>query len=180
MMRALRGGLRTGMRARRMLSSGRATEATFVPPKTEELVQNYEREARKRDLELKESHNTMASSFPSHSLGQGGETDLNTDTIYRKRLIYRASQRGWLEVDLLLGSYAAKHVMSMSEEDLPHFERIMEQETLDIYNYIIGTDELTPELDNPVMHSIRAYAQANPVGKASIEEYEKIKKDMSN
>ena len=65
--------------------------------------------------------------------------------------------------------------MSMSEEDLPHFERIMEQETLDIYNYIIGTDELTPELDNPVMHSIRAYAQANPVGKASIEEYEKDK-----
>lgn len=34
-----------------------------------------------------------------------------TETIYRKKLLYRSKQRGWLEVDLILGSWANFHYL---------------------------------------------------------------------
>jgi succinate dehydrogenase assembly factor 2 len=35
--------------------------------------------------------------------------------VRRKRLIYRSKQRGWLEVDLLMGTWAVEHVPKLSE-----------------------------------------------------------------
>jgi hypothetical protein len=55
------------------------------------------------------------------------EDDLN---IRRKRLIYRSKQRGWLEVDLLLGTWSDKFVPDMSEGDLDEFERFVNLETI--------------------------------------------------
>ena len=50
--------------------------------------------------------------------------------IRRKRLIYRSKQRGWLEVDLLLGTWANKCVPAMSVEELNEFERFVNLETV--------------------------------------------------
>jgi succinate dehydrogenase assembly factor 2 len=33
---------------------------------------------------------------------------VDRDEAHRKKLIYRSKQRGWLEVDLLMGSFAVK------------------------------------------------------------------------
>lgn len=55
------------------------------------------------------------------------EEDLN---IRRKRLIYRSKQRGWLEVDLLLGTWSDRFVPEMSEEELDEFERFVNLETI--------------------------------------------------
>jgi hypothetical protein len=55
------------------------------------------------------------------------EEDLN---IRRKRLIYRSKQRGWLEVDLLLGTWSDKFVPDMSEGELDEFERFVNLETI--------------------------------------------------
>ena len=46
--------------------------------------------------------------------------------------------RGRLEVDLLLGSWADKHVPDLPEAQLVEFERILNQETIDIYNFMSG------------------------------------------
>jgi succinate dehydrogenase flavin-adding protein (antitoxin of CptAB toxin-antitoxin module) len=50
-----------------------------------------------------------------------------------------------LEVDLLMGSFAARHVYDMSEEDLRQYEDILNEETIDIFNLITGKIEL-PEV----------------------------------
>ena len=42
--------------------------------------------------------------------------------IRKKRLIYRSKQRGWLEVDLLLGTWASEHVSTLSVKELDQFE----------------------------------------------------------
>ena len=38
-----------------------------------------------------------------------------------KKLLYRSKQRGWLEVDLILGSWASKNLKNLSNNDLLKF-----------------------------------------------------------
>ena len=48
-------------------------------------------------------------------------------------------------MDLLLGSFATKMVPTMTEEQLLQYEAILTQETVDIYNLVIGIQPL-PEV----------------------------------
>ena len=58
---------------------------------------------------------------------------------------------GWLEVDLLLGSWAAENVPKLSEAELSEYEILLEEETIDIFNYVSGKDTLPPHLANLAM-----------------------------
>ena len=114
-----------------------------------------------------------------HELRKGAELD---EAAYRKKLIYRSKQRGWLEVDLLMGSWATQHVPSLTSDELRQYEAIIECETLDIYNLVVGRLELSEELSyaNPVLEKIRKYAESNPLGRASPARYDEVKGMMSN
>ena len=127
------------------------------PTTTAELVNSFEDAAKERDIRLKEDHHALKTDFPTHSLPPG-EVTVSEDVAYKKRLIYRSKQRGWLEVDLLLGTWASENVMSLSEDQLRQYELILNQETLDIYNFIIERDEVPPELENQVMGMLRQFA----------------------
>ena len=48
-----------------------------------------------------------------------------------KRLIYHAKQRGWLELDLLLGGWAERHVRTLSDAELDDLALVLAEETLD-------------------------------------------------
>ena len=100
----------------------------------------------------------------------------------RRQLLYRSKQRGWLEVDLLLGSWASEFVMTLNEEQLVQYEAILNQETLDIYNFIIERDDVPEELETEVMQMLRKFAQeSGVVGAGTPEDYEKnMKSKMSN
>ena len=82
-----------------------------------------------------------------------------SNEVYRKQLIYRSKQRGWLEVDLLLGSWASTNVMKLSNDQLKKFEYILNQDTIDIYNSILGRGEIDKKVENDVMKMIRDYSQ---------------------
>ena len=43
-------------------------------------------------------------------------------------------------MDLLLGNFATDFVMDMDELELAEYERILSEETIDIYNYVTGKD----------------------------------------
>ena len=60
------------------------------------------------------------------------------DIVRRKRMIYRSKQRGWLEADILLGSWAVLHVPSLSIKELDEYEIILNEETIDVFNYVTG------------------------------------------
>ena len=102
------------------------------------------------------------------------KSDIERDAVRRKRMIYRSKQRGWLEADLLLGSWAVENVPGLSHYELDEYEAVLNEETIDIYNYISGKDELPEHLiGNSVMQKLKGYALTKNM--ASPEDYEKVK-----
>ena len=81
----------------------------------------------------------------------------NEETIRRKRILYRSRQRGWLEVDLMLGRFAEKHVMDLTTEELDQHEEILAQETIDIFKIVTGAIEVPEELKGPALDKLKAF-----------------------
>jgi len=88
----------------------------------------------------------------------------------RKRLIYRSKQRGWLEVDLLLGTFAMEHVPSLTVAEMDEYEAILNCETIDIFNFVTAKDVVPPSLDTPMMARLQQYCRDSPLGRG-VEEY---------
>ena len=105
-----------------------------LSPAEEELLRKgkpiYDaiRERHVRPVQLKDLSPQNLNDLQSNA-GEGEDLELE---IRRKRLIYRAKQRGWLEVDLLLGTWASENVMQLSEDELDQFEAFVNMETIDI------------------------------------------------
>eukprot|EP01039_Chlorochromonas_danica_P006444 gene6444-7107_t len=96
------------------------------------------------------------------------------DEVRRKRLIYRSKQRGWLEVDILLGSWAARHVPQLTKEQMDDYEAILREETIDIFNFVSGKDALPERLQgSQIMKQLQEYAMKSEV--TDPERYEQIK-----
>ena len=99
--------------------------------------------------------------------------------IRRKRLVYRSKQRGWLEVDLLLGTWANQNVPSLNQEELDQYEAFVNLETIDIYNVVTLRWDVPEEMKtadgNGVVERIQAWARDSPLGKADPDMYKKVK-----
>mmetsp|Transcript_114172 Transcript_114172/g.170769 ORF Transcript_114172/g.170769 Transcript_114172/m.170769 type:complete len:176 (+) Transcript_114172:122-649(+) len=96
----------------------------------------------------------------------------------KKRLIYRAKQRGWLEVDLLLGTWASEFVPKLNEEELDQFEDFVNMETIDIYNVITLRLDVPEDMKRDgtgVVERIADWARSSPLGKADPEKYKAVK-----
>ncbi|RQM15922.1 hypothetical protein DD237_006225 [Peronospora effusa] len=135
------------------------------------------KKALERSAAIRADHFAVKSDFPVSSQG---EHQVNADEANRKRIIYRSKQRGWLEVDLLLGRWAGQNVMQLSRDELQQYEDILNEETIDIFNYISGKNDVPERLNTPMMKRLQAYCLSSPLGKASIEGFEQNKKYMSN
>ncbi len=79
-----------------------------------------------------------------------------------------------------MGAWADKHLASLPESDLSAYEAILNRETIDLYNWVTGKAPPPPELDGPVLASIKAFVAAAPLGRADPRAYEQVKKAMSN
>ena len=54
------------------------------------------------------------------------------------RLLYRAKQRGFLEMDLLVGMWAEKNVPGMDAAKLQAMEQVLDQENPDLFKWLTG------------------------------------------
>jgi succinate dehydrogenase assembly factor 2 len=125
---------------------------------------------------------TNVATDSSSGLGNDNDSDDIALTIRRKRLIYRCMQRGWLEVDLLLGTWASQNVMSLKEDELNDFEDFVNSETIDIYNIITLRLDTLPEqwksggnMKTNIVERIQEWAKSNPLGRADPEKYKEVK-----
>lgn len=158
---------------------GQGLEQEPLAPLTAEQVRRIgERSAALRAEHLRLKTDVPASSLDPAQAARGADVD--ADEVRRKRLLYRSKQRGWLEVDLLLGSWAAQHVPGLSAAELDEYEALLNQETIDIFQIVNGQRPPPPELEgSAVLARLQAYAESAPFGKASVEGYEAVK-DKTN
>lgn len=109
------------------------------------------------------------------------ESTLSTedrDVARRKRMIYRSKQRGWLEADILMGSWAVENIPHLSSAELDEYELLLAEETIDIYNFISKKDPLPPHLqDLPLMKRMQDYAYTKSI--KSPEDYESVKREAN-
>ncbi|TMW69669.1 hypothetical protein Poli38472_001825 [Pythium oligandrum] len=167
-----------GLRTMRSFSTASEDDkSVFTQGFLNGVSEDQAKKALERSDEIRAKHVAAKDSYPSQSQG---ETEISADEANRKRIIYRSKQRGWLEVDLLLGSWAAQNVMGLTAEELKQYEDILNQETIDIFNYISGKDVIPEEINTPIMKRIQEYCFSSPLGQASVEGFAANKKYMSN
>jgi len=83
----------------------------------------------------------------------------------QRRILYRCRQRGILELDLLLGTWAAENIKRLNESALDQLEFLSGLESPDLLKLILKQQEL-PGFDMPVLRALQYYAQSD--GKAWI------------
>ena len=100
------------------------------------------------------------------------------DQVRRRRIIYRSKQRGWLEVDILLGSWAVQNVPTLTTEELDEYELLLECETVDIFSYISkNTGEVPSFLENSkILKKIQSYAVGITSDMSTPDSYASIKR----
>ena len=76
---------------------------------------------------------------------------------WRKRLTFRAWHRGTREMDLLIGSFADRHVGAFAPTELQDFENILTENDPDVYDWITGQKPLPAHLFTPVMDKLRRH-----------------------
>ena len=58
--------------------------------------------------------------------------------VRRKRLRFRSWHRGTKEIDLLLGTFADRHLADFSDEQLAAYEALMLESDPDLFEWITG------------------------------------------
>ncbi|CAM9265838.1 unnamed protein product [Ectocarpus fasciculatus] len=121
-----------------------------------------------RTQEMWKDHVALTTDFPDASLPPGGHqaASVSPDAVRRKRLVYRSKQRGWLEVDLLLGTWAERNVAGLSAADMDSYEDILNLETVDIFNFITGNADPPAFVDTHMLARLQAYVKSNPLGQS--------------
>merc|ERR1711865_1362696 len=84
----------------------------------------------------------------------------DADDGLRRKLIYRSKQRGWLEMDLILGDWASKNLIKMDSTELRQFEVILDLENPDLFKWITGQVAVRDELDSALFQELRDYVKA--------------------
>jgi succinate dehydrogenase flavin-adding protein (antitoxin of CptAB toxin-antitoxin module) len=71
------------------------------------------------------------------------------------RLMYHAKQRGWLELDLIIGQWAEKNLQSLSSEELKDFEELLGCENPDLFKYLTNQMEAGEDLKHNKAFQVR-------------------------
>ncbi len=79
-----------------------------------------------------------------------------------KRLKFRSWHRGTREMDLIMGSFADKHLPDFSDEELDAYEEILTYSDPDLYNWITGKEEAPANLVTTTLQKLLDH-KFNPV-----------------
>lgn len=74
----------------------------------------------------------------------------------RKRLLFRCQRRGFKEVDLIFGTFAAQELAGLDEPGLDALEALLDAPDHDVFAWLKGDLPLPPAYDTPVFAKLRA------------------------
>lgn len=71
-----------------------------------------------------------------------------------KKLLYQSCNRGCKETDLIIGKFAKQNIGKMTDEELQIFERILQQNDADLYDWYVKKIPVPEENLSTVMTQI--------------------------
>ena len=75
--------------------------------------------------------------------------------IRRRRLLFRATQRGTHENDLLVGGFVAARLHAFTEAEIDALEEVMELPDVALADWLTGRQPIPDEFDSPMLRAIR-------------------------
>ncbi len=77
--------------------------------------------------------------------------------VRRRRALFRSQHRGMKETDVLLGRFAENRLGAMAADELTRFEALLEESDNDLYNWIMGRDEVPDDADPALIEIIKDF-----------------------
>ena len=75
----------------------------------------------------------------------------------RKRLLFRAQRRGFKEVDLIYGAFAAEELAGLDDAEMDQFEALLEAPDQEVYAWLRGAETVPAEFNNAVFAGLKSY-----------------------
>lgn len=76
--------------------------------------------------------------------------------IRRKQLLFRCQRRGFKEVDLIFGTFAAREIDTLGAADLDALQALLDAPDQDVFAWLKNELPLPPVHDTPVFARLRA------------------------
>lgn len=84
----------------------------------------------------------------------------DSNTARRKRLFFRCHHTGMKENDLLIGAFARTRLDGLSDAEVAWFEDfLMNNNDIDIYEWIVGRKPVPANLEHPVLAALRTFVR---------------------
>ena len=77
--------------------------------------------------------------------------------ITRKRLLFRARHMGTNENDIFFGGFAEAHLAGMSLVQLDRFEKLLEVNDSDLFQWVTGAKPVPADYDHDVMALLKNF-----------------------
>ncbi len=78
-------------------------------------------------------------------------------SLYIKKLIYRSKYTGTRETDILLGSFAEKHLANLSDDKLIIYEKLLDSGDPRIWRLSIDIEQTNSEKENTIISLIKEF-----------------------
>lgn len=74
----------------------------------------------------------------------------------RKQLLFRCQRRGFKELDLIFGAFAAEHLDTLGEGELAQLDLLLNAPDDDVYAWLRGYEALPARYASPVFEKLQA------------------------
>ncbi len=91
-------------------------------------------------------------SLQPHSASESNDVRL-------RRIRYRSWHRGCKETDLILGNFADKALSSLTQDEIPLYEALLEEQDADIWAWLTGKSGLDDGRYDALKERLQAFAK---------------------
>jgi len=110
---------------------------------------------------LRVSSSSLSSSFSNNYDEEKEEEEHRRKRILINKTLYRAKQRGFLELDVVVGEWAERNLNAKTTSDsfLTQFAQVLDEENPDLYSYLTGQSEAPKYLreENEAYKALKAH-----------------------